>query len=271
MPIRKSIMRNRILLIIIIFSLWLLMSCGGGAAPVEEPAAEPEESPYENPPESISPLYVLEESIWESNIIDLCWENLDQNNEAERVLIQSVIENTWEAVSLVDFVGWEACTPESGGIRIQLSDESPHTKGLGTNIDGLENGVVLNTSFNHWGCADTSGTQTPCVFPYKGYLKEDLIRISAVHEFGHALSFAHEQNRTDTPFWCDRPQGAEGTMPIGGWDRNSVMNYCNPQWAGDGMLSEMDIAGVQMVYGAKTIEKERRKFYDRFQKFRLLE
>ena len=264
-------MRNRILLIIIIFSLWLLMSCGGGAAPVEEPAAEPEESPYENPPESISPLYVLEESIWESNIIDLCWENLDQNNEAERVLIQSVIENTWEAVSLVDFVGWEACTPESRGIRIRLSDEPPHTKGLGTSIDGLENGMVLNVTFDHWGCIDSDYNQMACIFPYHSYAKEDFIRVTAVHEFGHALSFAHEQNRSDTPSWCDQGQGTEGSMPIGGWDLDSVMNYCNPRWSGDGYLSEMDIAGVQTIYCARTIEKDHKKFYGLFEKLHLLE
>ncbi|MCP4140835.1 MAG: hypothetical protein GY755_11185 [Chloroflexi bacterium] len=268
-------MKKYFFLFVILFLLWLLTSCGGAApveepiteeVPAEEPAAEAEESPYENPPESISPLYVHEESIWKSNIIDLCWENPNQNNQADRVLIQSAIENTWEAVSLVDFVGWGACTPESKGIRIQLSDEPPQTKGLGTNIDSLENGMILNTTFNHWGCVDVNGNRVPCIFPYKGYSREDYIRISAVHEFGHALGFAHEQNRIDSPSWCDLQQGADGTMPIGGWDLNSVMNYCNPQWGGDGKLSEMDIIGVQRVYGAKRIEKERKKFDGLFEK-----
>ncbi len=264
-------MKKYIFLLIALFLLWLLTSCGGApapeapaeeAAPEEMPAEEAAAEPEESLPKRINELYVLESAVWESSIINVCWENPDQNNQADRVLIQNAIENTWEAVSMVDFVGWEVCTPESGGIRIQLSDESPQTKGLGANIAGLENGMILNTTFHNWGCRGVDGNRMPCVFPYNGYSREDYIRISTVHEFGHALGFAHEQNRIDTPSWCDLPQGAEGTMPVGGWDLNSVMNYCNPEWGGDGQLSEMDIAGVQAIYGTKMVEKGRRKVDD---------
>ena len=252
-------MKNRILFVIIIFSILILTSCGGAPSAeepaVEEPAAEepmeePATEPEDRPPKRIDELYVLEEAIWESNIINVCWENPDQNNQADRDLIQAAIEETWDAASLVDFIGWGICQPEATGIRIQINDESPHTKGLGTNIDGLLNGMVLNTTFNNWGCVDADHEHAPCIFPYNGYSREDLIRMTAVHEFGHALGFAHEQNRDDTPSWCDQPHGAEGTMPIGGWDLDSVMNYCNPNWIGNGELSEMDILGMQTVYGA---------------------
>ncbi len=36
---------------------------------------------------------------------------------------------------------------------------------------------------------------------------------------------------------------------IGAWDLSSVMNYCNPEWMGEGKLSTTDIAMVQKYYG----------------------
>ena len=41
-----------------------------------------------------------------------------------------------------------------------------------------------------------------------------------------------------------------GIRYYGDWDLASVMNYCNPNWNGNGQLSDTDIAAVRYYYGA---------------------
>ncbi|QSQ20116.1 VCBS repeat-containing protein [Pyxidicoccus parkwayensis] len=181
-------------------------------------------------------LYVDTTSLWSSPRISVCWENPTAANATERAWTQSAAEGTWGSVSAVDFVGWGTCTSTSRGIRIQIADEGPHVKQLGSRLDGYVNGMVLNFTFANWGQSCQSQ-------------REYCIRAGAVHEFGHALGFAHEQNRPDRPSTCTEPaQGSNGNLMIGAWDLQSVMNYCNPNWNGNGQLSATDIAGVVQLY-----------------------
>jgi hypothetical protein len=44
-------------------------------------------------------------------------------------------------------------------------------------------------------------------------------------------------------------QGTDGDWFITEYDPTSVMNYCNPDWNGNGELSALDIAAIRALYG----------------------
>lgn len=204
--------------------------------------------PYVTTPTNTNPLYIDNTKLWQSPNIPVCWETA--GSATEKQWVQTAVTNSWQARSQLRFTGWAAC-PTSGafnGIRIQIADSWPHTKGLGRDLNNVKNGMLLNFSF-----AFTKDGQQPfsgCV----GTPRQFCIEAIGIHEFGHALGFAHEQNRPDAVnFWCDdrseQPQASNGTVYVGSWDLDSVMNYCNPNYSGVGRLSAIDIEGLQRFYG----------------------
>lgn len=180
--------------------------------------------------------YPLMSAKWPFNQVFVCWENPSQEQFEQRASVREAIRDTWEANSGLRFLGWNACTENSVGIRISVQDTGPHVKYLGKYVDGVPSGMVLNFTYANWG--------QPCQ-----EMLDYCNRVIAVHEFGHAIGFAHEQNRPDTPGECDDRQGNDGDTLLTPWDIHSVMNYCNPTYSNDGVLSEFDVKAVQYIYG----------------------
>ncbi|MCG2841208.1 M12 family metallopeptidase [Sandaracinobacter sp. RS1-74] len=183
---------------------------------------------------------VLRNSRWKTSSISVCWLDMAPENAPHRALVRRAVAETWEHHGPIKFTGWGACGSAPVGIRIRVADETaaPHVEWIGRFINNRNPGMTLNFGFTKWR-TECQQTVDSCIYAI------------AVHEFGHALGFTHEQNRSDAPDTCkELEQGAVGDYQVTRYDPNSIMNYCNANWRGNGQLSALDIEALRTFYKA---------------------
>ena len=183
--------------------------------------------------------YAQKKRLWLSKTIPVCWENGSFGYSRYKALVKRAISSTWQHYSSLRFVGWGTCTRASKGVRIRIQDSKIFARGIGRNLDGVRNGVVLNFTFRNW----SRGCQK---------MKDHCIKMNAVHEFGHVIGLAHEHNRKDRKGNCKITyKGAHGDTYLTAYDVDSIMNYCGDPYRlkGGTPLSNGDIVSVRKLYG----------------------
>ena len=197
---------------------------------------------------------------WDKPNVIVCWANWNETSNFEWIsktsYIRSIIENEFNEKTPVRFLGWKPCADTryadaivSFDFRETTSSSARASIGIGNYPDhnGLYSYVYLDSKKN----------TTP---------QEMLeLRQTALHEFGHLAGLIHEHIRVEAKndsncmkfgnhdrVGTEKMQDTISWLKVGGYDSQSIMNYCFNEFMNhqglEASLSLGDIKTLEALY-----------------------
>ncbi|RYG87340.1 hypothetical protein EON77_02250 [bacterium] len=170
--------------------------------------------------------------------ISVCFESHGGRYDLLNNAFREGVTAQWGARVGVKFTYFSNCEERGADVRIAYfsGGGAPYAEGVGKRSPSV---VHMRTDYEgHWMAGNCRGD---------GPLAE-CTRAYAIHEFGHVLGFGHEMGHPGSTC-VDKEDAVQGWV-CGGYDPNSIMNYCatiagngiadRRQWAWKG-LSGQDV------------------------------
>ncbi len=141
-------------------------------------------------------LSALAPNIWDQRSLSVCWE--DAGFASEKAWVETVVRATWERESQLVFTWSQCAAGRAANIRIRWTDVGPYTVGLGSALNNVRNGMVLNPTFNRWG--------RDC----RGQEQRGIVAIRGTRSSKPRAGVRAEQSRADTADLRGSPAGHDG-------------------------------------------------------------
>ncbi len=185
--------------------------------------------------------------------VPVCWETAGWDR--EKKIMRDALAATWEYYANVNFTGWGMC-PATGKVALVRIVIAPMARNAAGVYPDSGAGGASRVGTVALSSADDKNPGMNFSFAPDGAGDRGRIEYVTVHEFGHLLAFEHEQDAPGNtgPARCNRsidPATQKVAVPITPYDRDSIMNYCNPDGNLTGYLTDVDIAGAQKIYGLR--------------------